>query len=268
MHNFCKIFGLTVVDLVHHKSFYVILTICVLFVLMLKGCYKQDYTVNGQHINSTAVAWHASIIAFHVISAGALIIAALLSIGTFRRDKNDGSVAYIMSRPVKRFEYIIAKISGLWAVSFFFMFVLHITILIVAYVNTGGFIPGYLTASLVCSLNVLLMVIIVSLLSLFMSDFAAALLSMGIVATGYISDSIFQAANSDLIKSALPNAFSAPAVWRIAWPKISSLQYYAASLIDNSGFHSMGPVHPLVNVTFFIMILGTVLVRQFNHEEF
>ena len=75
MRNFRKIAAYTIVDLVHHKSFYVMLTISIFFVLLLKGCYKGDYMVNGQHISSNMVAWNASIIAFHIIAAGTLLIA-------------------------------------------------------------------------------------------------------------------------------------------------------------------------------------------------
>jgi len=86
---------------------------------------------------------------------------------------------------------------GLWVVSFLFMFVLHLTITIITYFNTGGVMPGYLAASLLCSLNVLFMVLMVSLLSLVLHDFAAAFLSVGIVAISFISDTIDKVAHSD-----------------------------------------------------------------------
>jgi ABC-type transport system involved in multi-copper enzyme maturation permease subunit len=190
----------------------------------------------------------------------------LLSLGAFRRDKDDGSLLYILSGPVTRTQYLLAKITGLWAVYFLFMFVLHLTILIIAYSNSGGLIPGYALASLICSLNVLFMVVAVSLLSLVLPEFAAALVSIGIVAIGAISDSIFQAANSDLLKAAM-HSMAAPPVWRIAWPKIASLQYYAVSLIDNGSVHVMGPVHPLVNVTLWIAALGSIFIWKFRREE-
>jgi hypothetical protein len=60
---------------------------------------------------------------------------------------------------------------------------------------------------------------------------------------------------------------AAPPVWRIAWPKIASLQYYAVSLIDNGSVHVMGPVHPLVNVTLWIAALGSIFIWKFRREE-
>ncbi len=266
MRKFLKLSGYTVVDLVHHKSFYVMLTIGVLFVLLLRGCYKQDYTVNGRQVTAATVAWHASIIAFHIIAAGALLIGALLSLGGLKRDKDDGSMIYILSKPVTRINYLFAKIAGQWAVSFLFMLVLHLTILIIAYFNTGGVIPGYILASLTCSLNVLFMVVVVGLLSLVLSDFAAALISIGIAAISFISDSLFQVTNSDVLKSVLPQGGHL-SLWRVLWPKIASLQYFAVSVVDNSDFHSMGPLHPFVNVLLWTIILGGILVWRFQREE-
>ena len=267
MRNFKKIFTYTLVDLVHHKSFYVMLFISICFVLLLKGCYKGDYTVNGQHVSGNAVAWNASIIAFHIISAGSLLIALLLSLGVFKRDKDDGSAAYMLSKPISRLEYVCGKIGGIWAVSFLFMFVIHVTIVIITYINTGGIMPGYLWASLMCSLNVFFMVALVSLLSLILPDFAAAFVSVGIVAIGYISDIIYKVAQSDLLKAALGTMQNHVSWWRIAWPKVCALQLSAESLIDQSNYPFMGAVHPAVNVCIYCGIVLTIFIARFNREE-
>jgi ABC-type transport system involved in multi-copper enzyme maturation permease subunit len=263
MRNFIKCTGFTIADLVHHKSFYVMLTIGVLFVVLLRGCYKQDYTVNGQHVDATTVAWHASLIAFHVIAAAALFIALLLSLGTFKRDRDDGGMAYILSGPVARSQYVFAKIAGQWAVSFLFMFVLHATIVIITIFNTGGVIPGYLLASLVCSLNILFMVVMVNLFSLILPVFATALISLTVVAVSLASDSFFQL----IQKTGLSVSFSDASLWRIVWPKTASLQFYATTLIDHSDFHAMGPLHPLINIVLWTIVLGGILVWKFRRED-
>jgi hypothetical protein len=267
MRNFLKITAFTIVDLVHHKSFYVMLTISIFFVLLLKGCYKGNYMVNGQQIASNTVAWNASIIAFHIIAAGSLLIATLLSLGAFKRDRDDGSMTYILSKPVSRLEYAFGKIAGLWVVSFLFMFVLHLTITIITYFNTGGVMPGYLAASLVCSLNVLFMVVLVSFLSLVLHDFASAFLSVGIVVISFISDTIDKVAHSDLLKSALASSNEHVSFWRVLWPKVCSLQYFAESLIDQSKPHQIGPMHPSINILVFIVIAAIALVWRFEKEE-
>ena len=267
MRNFRKIAAYTIIDLVHHKSFYVMLTISIFFVLLLKGCYKGDYMVNGQHISSNMVAWNASIIAFHIIAAGTLLIATLLSLGVFRRDKDDGSSTYILSKPVSRLEYVAGKIAGLWAVSFLFMFILHLTITIITYFNTGGVMPGYLAASVLCSLNVLFMVLLVGLLSLVLHDFAAAFLSVGIVVISFVSDIFDKVAHSDLLKSVVTSSNEHLSIWRVVWPKVCSLQFFAESLIDQSKPHQIGPLHPSINILVFIVIAAIALVWRFEKEE-
>lgn len=263
MRNFFKLVRISVADLVHNKSFYAMLTIGVLFVLLLRGCYKSDYTVNGQHIDANTVAWHASIIAFHIIAAGALFIALLLSLGALKRDRDDGSMAYLLASPITRSQYVLAKITGQWLVSFLFMFILHGTIVIITLINTGGVIPGYLTASLVCSVNVLFMVVVVSFLSLVLPFFASAIISLGIAAISFGSDTFNLIVHKTGLSQTLPNT----SLWRIVWPKMSALQYYSASLIDHSDFHVMGPIHPLLNVLLWTVLFGALLVWRFRRED-
>jgi len=267
MRNFFKLLWYNVVDLTHHKSFYVMLTISLLMVLLLRGCYKQEYVVNGARVNSVTVAWHASIAAFHVIAAGSLLIALFLSLGGFRRDRDDGSVGYILSRPVKRLEYVLAKIAGQWIVATLFMVVLHATIVVVAYANSGGFIPGYLTASALCSLNVLFVVVMVNIVSLVLPDFAAALITLAVLGIGFFSESFHIMAGSELVKKAIPQAIDHPSLWRILWPKITSVQYFAVTFINNGSFQCMGPVHPLVNILGYSALLTVLLIWKFNREE-
>ena len=267
MRNFPRLLRYAVIDLTRHKSFYVLLIISLLFVLMLRGCYKQNYMVNGQQVNSVTIAWHASIAAFHIVAAAGLVIGLFLSFGGLRRDRDDGSVTSILSRPVSRIEYALAKIAGQWLTASFFMVVLHCAIFIIAYINTHGVIPGYLIASAICSLNVLFMVVLVNALSLFLPDFASALVSLAVAMVGFFSDSFYVLMGSALVKNALPQAVAAPSLWRIAWPKIASLQYYAVSCIDNGNFHAMGPLHPAVNVALWIALVGSVFVWKFHWEE-
>jgi indole-3-glycerol phosphate synthase len=51
------------------------------FVMLLRSCYSGNYVVNGKAVDGLTVAWHASIVAFHVVAAGVLLIAAALPAG-------------------------------------------------------------------------------------------------------------------------------------------------------------------------------------------
>ncbi len=268
MNNSIKIAGYTIRDQMRHKSFYVLLGISILFVLMFRGCYDGNYMVNGKQVDNLAVAWHASKIIFQIIASGMFLVVALLSMKIFSRDRNDGSMVIFLSRPVCRWQYVLGRIIGTWVLGLVFMFILHLTIFLTVWVKTGATIPGYLTASLVCSVNLLFIITCVCFLSLFMPDFISALFTMGILFVGFVSDGGHQILSSDIARSALPSTVNAdPALWRILYPKVFMLQAYADSIISKSGFTNMGPFHPVWNLFFFILLILALILISFNRKE-
>ena len=70
MHNLLMISLYTVRDQTRHKSFFILLGVSILFVLLIRGCYEGTYTVNGQQVDGVTLAWHASKIAFHAVATG------------------------------------------------------------------------------------------------------------------------------------------------------------------------------------------------------
>jgi len=268
MNNFTKITGYTIRDLMRQKSFYVLLGISVLFVLMIRGCYNSEYVVNGKALDSMAVAWHVSRIVFQIIAAGMFLMAAMLSMRIFSRDHADGSLVLFLSRPVFRWQYIFGRVIGTWILCLVCMFILHATIFLTVWTKTGFLIPGYLTASLISSINLLFIIACVCLLSLFMPDFISVMFTMGILLVGFVSDGGYQILNSELVRSAAPNVVNSdPALWRILYPKVFLLQTYAGAFITESEFNNMGPFHPVLNMAFFIIILMTLMLIRFNRKE-
>jgi len=268
MNNFTKITGYTIRDQMRPKSFYILLGISILFVLMIRGCYNSDYMVNGKALDSMTVAWHVSRIVFQIIAAGMFLTAALLSMRIFSRDHADGSLVLFLSRPVFRWQYVFGRVIGTWILCLVFMFILHAAIFLTVWTKTGVMIPGYLTASLISSINLLFIIACVCLLSLFMPDFISVMFTMGVLFVGFVSDGSHQVINSEILKSIIPAVGdAAPALWRILYPKVFMLQTYAGVLITESEFNNMGPFHPVLNLTFFIMLLMTLMLIRFNRKE-
>jgi ABC-type transport system involved in multi-copper enzyme maturation permease subunit len=268
MNLFLKITGYTIRDQMRHKSFYVLLGLSILFVLMIRGCYSGHYVVNGKQLNSVTVAWHVSKIVFQVIASGMFLIVILLSMKIFSRDQEDGSQVLFLSRPVLRWQYVLGRITGTWFLCLIFMFILHATIFLTAWLKTGGIIPGYLTASLVCSINLLFIAVSVCFLSLYLPDFMSALFVVGILFVGYISDGGYQILHSEIFMTAVPSAAaSKPALWRILYPKVYMVQAYADSIISQSRFNHMGPIHPILNVSIFIILITALMLVVFNKRE-
>jgi ABC-type transport system involved in multi-copper enzyme maturation permease subunit len=268
MNNVIKITVYTLGDQLRHKSVYVLLGLSILFVWMIRGCYDGGYTVNGKILDPATIAWHVSKIVFHLITAGMILMAALLSMKIFSRDQADGSLVMFLSRPVFRWQYVLGRVIGTWALCFVFMFLLHSTILLTVWAKLGALIPGYLTASLACSISLLFVIACVCLLSLFMPDFISALFTLGILFVGFISDGGYQILSSDFFSAvAPPSMHSEPAFWRVVYPKVFMVQAYADAIIGQSEFHNMGPVHPLLNLSLFILLLMVLLLSCFNRKE-
>ncbi|MGD0022215.1 MAG: ABC transporter permease subunit [Smithellaceae bacterium] len=259
----------TLTDEVRQKSFIVMFVICALFIFLVRGCYQGNFMVNGQALDADTVIRVVSKLTFHVIAVGAMLLTALLSMRVFRRDRDEGMQSSILSKPIARWQYVAGKILGLWALSVSFMFVLHSIVFIIASINLEILLPEYLLASLLCSFNLLFVVVAVLLLSLLMSDVFAFLCFLGIGIVGVVADGIYALSHSPMAQAMIGQA-GAQSDWTFwkaiyfLWPKLSGAERFAASFIGSEGF---GPMYPLINVLFYVLILGALLFWRFRDED-
>jgi ABC-type transport system involved in multi-copper enzyme maturation permease subunit len=267
-----KIAKYTLTDEVRQKSFIVMFVICGLAILLVRGCYQGNFMVNGRALDADTVIRIVSKVIFHVIAAGAMLLAALLSMRVFRRDRDEGMQSCILSKPITRWQYVAGKIIGLWALSIIFMFILHSIVFIITSINLQVVMPEYLIASLLCSFNLLFVVVAVLLLSLLMPDVIAFLCVMGIGIGGLVADGIFAISHSQMVQAMIqqPGSQSDLTVWKVVyylWPKLSSTQQFASSLIGNEGFQVFASIYPLINIVLYVLILGALLFRRFRNED-
>jgi len=267
-----KIAKYTLTDEVRQRSFIVMFVICVIFIFLVRGCYHGDYMVNGHELEAGKIVIMVSKITFHVIAFGVMLLTALLSMRVFRRDRNEGMQSAILSKPITRRQYVIGKILGLWVLSAFFMFILHAVIFLTASITLKVVMPGYLVASLLCSLNLLFVVIAVLLFSLMMPDIAAFLCIMGIGIISVVADGIFAISHSQMAQAMMQQQGSQSDLtgWRVVyylWPKLSGTQNFASSFIGSEGLHELVSIYPLINVLIYCLILGALLFWRFSHED-
>ncbi len=259
----------TLTDEIRQKSFIVMFISCAVFIFLVRGCYQGNFMVNGQALDTETVIQVVSKLTFHVIAVGAMLLTALLSMRVFRRDREDGMQSSILSKPVARWQYVAGKIIGLWALSVIFMFVLHSIVFIIASINLQALLPEYLLASLLCSFNLLFVVVAVLLLSLLMSDVFAFLCVLGIGVVGVVADGIYAISRSQMAQAMIGQA-GARSDWTwwkavyYLWPKLSGAERFASSFI---GGERLGPMYPLINVLFYIVILGALLFWRFRDED-
>ncbi len=265
MKMFIKIAHYTIVDQMRAKSFYLLIGLSIGLLFLTRGCYSADYVINGQQVDSTL---YLSRIIFQIIVMGMLLMVSMISMRIFTRDQNDGSVQMFLSRPVNRWEYVLGRIIGTWLLSSGFMLLLHLSLSLIIWFQTGEINLGYIGASIICSVNLLFMAAAVCLFSLLMPDFISALFAIGILGIGFVSDGGYRLLSSEIFTAISPSAAgSSPAPWRIFYPKLFMVQAYADSLISQNQFVTLGPVHPLINVFAFILLLISLTLLVFKKKS-
>ncbi|MFA7059508.1 MAG: ABC transporter permease subunit [Pedobacter sp.] len=264
----------TLMDEVQQRSFVVMFVICAICVFLVRGCYQGNYVVNGQSLDAATVVRTLSKVIFHVIGVGVMVIAALLSMRILRRDRNEGMQSCILSKPIARWQYVMGKILGLWVLSTLFMFILHSIVFLITSISLKVCMPEYLVASLLCSINLLFVVIAVLLLSLLMPDIVAFLCVLGVGIVGFVADGIAAASHSQMAQAVVLQSAGQPQSdltwWKVVyffWPKLLGVQQLASSLIENESKHGFGPIYPLINVLVYCLILGTLLFKRFRNED-
>ena len=267
-----KIAKYTLTDEARQKSFIIMFALCAIFIFLVRGCYQGNYMVNGQALDAVTVIRVMSKMTFHVIAAGVMLLTALLSMRVFRRDRDDGMQSCILSKPIARWQYVAGKILGLWALSILFMFILHGIVFIMTSINLKVVMPEYLLASLLCSFNLLFVVVAVLLLSLLMPDIVAFLCVLGIGIVGFVADGIFALSHSQMAQAMIqqPGSPSDLTGWKVVyylWPKLSGTQQFASSFIGGEGFHGFESIYPLINILIYGLILGTLLFLRFRNED-
>ena len=246
---------------------------CVVFVFLIRGCYQGNYMVNGEALDAGTIVGAVSKMTFHFIAVVVMLIAALLSMRVFKRDRDEGMQSSILSKPITRRQYVVGKVLGLWVLSTFFMFILHAIIFLTVSVNLNVVMPGYLAAALLCSFNLLFVVVAVLLLSLLMPDIVAFLCVLGIGVISFVADGIFAISHSPMAQAMIqqPGSPSDWTGWRVVyylWPKLSGTQHFASSFIGGSeGLHGFGSIYPLINILIYGLILGVLLFWRFRNED-
>jgi ABC-2 type transport system permease protein len=264
----------TFIDEVQQRSFVIMFIVCAFCVFLIRGCYQGNYMVNGQSLDAGTIVRTLSKVTFHIIGAGVMVIAALLSMRIFRRDRNEGMQSCVLSKPIARWQYVMGKIIGIWVLSVLFMFILHSIVFLITSINLKVFMPGYLIASLLCSINLLFVVIAVLLLSLLMPDIVAFLCVLGVGIVGFMADGIAAASHSQVAQAIVQQSGASPKSdltwWEVVyflWPKLLGVQQLASSLIEGESFHGFGRLYPLINVLVYCLILGALLFKRFRSED-
>ncbi len=261
----------TILDEFRQRGVVIFFAACAAFLFVIRGCYQGSYVVNGEALDAATIVSQAT---FHGIAAGVLMFAALLAMRIFKRERDDGTQAYLLARPIARWHYLAGKVAGVWLGSAASMLALHGVLWLLTVLNAHEVSPGYLVASLLCAVNLLLVVLAVMGLSLWIPDFLAFLAILGVGVVSFIGHGVEAAAQNPMVQSALQQSGAQGAHgfswWKVAWilwPKLGGLQVAASSLIGSDSFLAGALVNPLVNVAVYCCALGALCYLGFSREE-
>jgi len=268
MGKLLQILLFTIRDMLRQKSVYILLAGCILLLLLVRGCYSAEFNVNGRVIDTAHLTAYISVIAFQLICYAMFPLAILLAMKIVTRDKADGAMVMFLCRPVARWQYVIGRILGAWVVSALFLMVLQGVLMVIVWSQTGGMLTSLLPGALIAALNLLCIITLVFLLSLLMPDFVAAAAGFAIIAVGFFSEAGYQLLQGKLFQAVTQGNIPADSsLWRILYPKLNMLQYYAGTVVAQSDFHGMGQVHPLINVLIYILGAMTLSLFLFRRME-
>jgi ABC-type transport system involved in multi-copper enzyme maturation permease subunit len=259
----------TILDEICQRSFVIMFVVCAAFVFLARGCYQGNYVMNGEALDAATVVTAVSKVAFHAIAIVTMFITALLSMRVFRRDRDGGMQSAILSKPITRRQYVVGKVAGLWALSAVFMLALQAVAFLTVVVSANVVIPGYFVAALLCSLNLLFVVIAVALFSLFMPETVAFLSIMGIAVVGIAIDGINALGASSIAQAMTGGAQGDLLLSKIlyyVWPKLSGMQHFA-SFFMGGGIQGFRSAYALFNILFYCLMLGVLLLWRFGKKE-
>jgi len=262
-----KIIVYTAADELRGKGFAILTALSILALIFIRGCFSGEVVINGEKQSAAELGWHISFIAYHLISVVGMLMAVLVSMRLFKHDDSAGSAVNILSGPVSRFEYIAGKTAGVWVLSSLFMTALHFTVFMIVRVNADGSIPGFMTASLITTLNVLVVTLVVLAFSMISSDIVAALCAIIMISVSFISDTAHIILNSDTVRQLMPLAADAEtmALWRELWPKIGNLQYGAVAMMQSGQMETL--ISSALNLCAYALIFTLLLVWKFWRIE-
>jgi len=262
-----KLAAYTAADELRGRGFVVLIALSVLTLVFMRGCFSGEVVINGDRQSAAELGWHLSFFAYHLISVAGMLTAVLVSMRLFKHDESAGSAVNILSGPVSRAEYITGKAAGVWVLSSLFMVALHFTVYMIVLVNANGSVPGFMTASLITTLNVLVVTLAVLAFSMVASDIVAALLAIIIISVSFISDTAHIVFSSGAMRQFMPLAADAQtmALWRELWPKIGNLQYGAVSMMQNGQTESL--ISSALNLSVYVLLFALILEWKFRRME-
>jgi ABC-type transport system involved in multi-copper enzyme maturation permease subunit len=177
-------------------------------------------------------------IMFFVISSISTITSIILGLNCVRSDFESSSISQVLSFPIRRIEFLISRVLGAWLIALaFFLVSIGFTVILFSLKTEGSFINGSLFfATLAMSANMLTLITISALISLYVPKLFGFILLMilrsytamtGAYLMGQASDTLF----SDLSFMKVINL-----VFYFFFPRLQVMDSYSKAFLEGASF--------------------------------
>jgi len=197
---------------------------------------------------------------FHFISFWASLLGVLLGAGTIKSDFDDNVITQFLSFPIKRSEYLFARIMGTWSIVVVFFLISLTTALLLLTISAKDFFFGFETilALFVSSFQILTSITIAVVLSYFLPKiftFMAALLTTSLMGTAnvYFTDKEFFEA---LVANGVSFFKLMGGVLHAFLPRVGEISSYTNDLLMGKGLSTF----PWLTFGHFILSYGLLFL--------
>lgn len=178
-----------------------VMTVGMIFVVNLLLKYFEEDVMTGMGLQ--AVGMGALNIFLIIIGLWSIFLSVLMGTGCIKTDLDDGAIPILLTFPVKRFEYLLARILGTWSIVLgYYLFSILLASLTFS-VSSGELVFGFnvIAALLSTGLILLASVLLAAFIGLFLPKLIAFFCT-------YVLTWIITYANGQAIKGGLDNFFS------------------------------------------------------------
>jgi ABC-type transport system involved in multi-copper enzyme maturation permease subunit len=153
------------------------------------GCAGGNIVANGQPVDLSQVAGWSGMVMFSSLALWVMVLAGLLASDHLSETLEDGSAALVLSRPVRRSEFVLARLAGSLGIAYVTGVVILGGAALMLHFRSGLSLGGAAWGMLACAAGTLIIGALSMALSLYLKRLATALLVMILVGAVALTDS-------------------------------------------------------------------------------
>jgi ABC-type transport system involved in multi-copper enzyme maturation permease subunit len=252
-----------------NKALMFLLGFTLLAIVLLNGMVSFFYESFMDPKLGNFIGDKSAYVFFYFISFWTSLLGVLLGTGTIRSDFDDNVITQFLSFPIKRSEYLLARIFGTWTIVIGFFIISLATALILLMISAKGYYFGIesFIALMVSSLQILASITIAVVFSYFMPKVFAMMASLFL--TSVIGSANAYFAGKEFFATLLENGLNFTklmgGIMHAFLPRVGNISAFTNKLLMGSEIESIPWVtfgHFILSYAFLFLIAAFVLQRK------